>query len=152
MWECRLCGSQNDRTNLRCGVCGKGVFPEDAYVASAPTPAAPVGKRGIGAVIVPGAPGSPLPPPGAKDPPGAKPLPAATHATAAASTGRKGARTALIVVVLLLILVAVAIGIAIVAGVAVPWSGPGASSLSMLGLPAVARRRPGSGRSGPSRR
>ena len=86
MWECRLCGSQNDRTNLRCGVCGKGVFPEDAYVASAPTPAGPVGKRGIGAVIVPGAPGSPLPPPGAKDP-----TKAAHAAAAAPGVGRASA-------------------------------------------------------------
>jgi hypothetical protein len=67
MWECRLCGSQNDRTELPCGVCGKGVYPRDAVVAGAAGPAEPAGKRGIGAVITPGGaapgPGGAPPPP-----------------------------------------------------------------------------------------
>jgi hypothetical protein len=136
MWQCRLCWTQNEPTDTLCQVCKKGVYPDDAVVAGAAPPAEPGIRRGVGAVIVPGGPAAPAP--GAALPP-PKATPLATPASP-----RKGVSTALVMVVLLLVLAAVVIGIALAAGVAVPWSGTGASALPMLVLPAAARSRPGS--------
>ena len=136
MWECRLCGSQNDLTDVPCGVCGKGVYPRDAATAGPAPHAEPGGKRGIGAVIVPGGPAAPAP---GTALPAPEAMPLATPASR-----RKGVSAAFVVILLLLVVAAVVIGIALAAGVAVPWSGTGASALSMLFLPAAAPRRPGS--------
>src|SRR5262245_50617284 len=103
MWECRLCGSQNDRTDSPCGVCGKGVYPRDAVVAGAAGPGEPVGKRGIGAVITPG--GAPAPPGGSLPPPGERGVAAKAAATPMATpvaAPRRRRRTTVILVVVLL--------------------------------------------------
>ena len=152
MWECRLCGSQNDRTDFPCGVCGKGVYPRDAVVAGAAGPAEPAGKRGIGAVITPGGaapgPGGPLPPPHDTR---VTATAAATVPTPVAAR-RSRRRTVVIVVVLLLVLIAIAVAIAIAAGSTDSYSTFGALAVPMVFLPAVRWEEPGSPPSGPSRR
>jgi hypothetical protein len=148
MWECRLCGSQNDRTDLVCGVCGKGVYPRDAVVAGKPGPPEPAGKRGIGAVITPGA----APPVTG----GAFPAPdtrvAAAPAAAPVPARRSRRRRAVIVVVVLLLLIAIAVAIAIAAADSGSYSAAGALAASTVLLPAVRWEEPGSPPGGPSRR
>lgn len=152
MWVCRLCDSQNDRTDLPCGVCGKGVYPRDAVIAGPPGPAEPAGKRGIGAVITPG--GGPPVPGGALPPPDMRvaATPSATTVATPAPARRSRRRRAVIVVVVLLVLIAIAVAIAIAAADTGSYSAAGALAASMVYLPAVRWEEPGSPPSGPSRR